>query len=229
MTDLVLSSGFLAFGRHLGVLRALEETEYPIDGLCGTSSGALIGGLWAAGHDTQTIAELVTTKRPYRWIRPHWAVWRGAFSMRAFLALLRAHLPPTFSALNRPFGVGVCGPDGAHHLLTEGPLPEAVAASCAVPYLFSSVPVAGIRYQDGGAVDRLGLTAWRAHRGTRNTVVHVVERSLGHLDEPDLADTIVVRTPRSGASFWSLGDVDTRIQEAAALARTALNQAQTSG
>ena len=46
--DLVLSSGFLAFARHAGFLRAVEQLELPVEGLCGTSSGALSGALWAA-------------------------------------------------------------------------------------------------------------------------------------------------------------------------------------
>jgi predicted acylesterase/phospholipase RssA len=220
--DLVLSSGFLAFARHLGVLRALEERGQTIDGICGTSSGALIGALWAAGHDTTRITELVTTKRPMAWLRPHWTIWRGAFSTRAFLGFLRDMLPPTFKALERPFGVGVCGADGSHCLLTSGSLPEAVAASCAVPYLFAPVTVDGVAYRDGGASDRLGVNAWRAHRGPRDTIVHLVERSLGSSKTTDCGDACVIRTPRSGASFWSLGPVEAQIQEAHQLAMSAL-------
>jgi len=221
--DLVLSSGFLAFARHLGVLRALEERELAIEGICGTSSGALIGALWAAGHDTKSIADLVTTKRPGAWLRPHWALWRGTFCMRAFVAMLREKLPASFEALNRPFGVGVRAPDGTHRLLTSGSLPEAVAASCAVPYLFASVDVDGVRYQDGGAVDRLGLTAWREYRGPHDMIIHLVERSLGSAGAFDMDEARVIETRRSGASFWSLGDVEKQIEEAQAAARAVLS------
>ena len=47
--DLVLSSGFLAFARHLGFLTAIEESELDVSGVCGTSSGALVGAMWACG------------------------------------------------------------------------------------------------------------------------------------------------------------------------------------
>ena len=47
--DLVLSSGFLAFARHVGVLRAVERSGQDVTGVCRTSSGALVGALWAAG------------------------------------------------------------------------------------------------------------------------------------------------------------------------------------
>jgi predicted acylesterase/phospholipase RssA len=38
--DLILSSGFLAFARHVGVLKVIEEKGIVVDGICGTSSGA---------------------------------------------------------------------------------------------------------------------------------------------------------------------------------------------
>jgi len=101
-------------------------------------------------------------------------------------------------------------------LLSEGLLPEAVAASCAVPYLFAPVAVDGVRYADGGAVDRLGLGPWRQLRGEREKLVHLVERSAGAetVLPPDVA---VVRTPRSGANFWSLGDFSGQVEEARSL------------
>ena len=46
---LVLSGGGAKGVAHLGVLRALEEAEIPIDYICGTSMGAIIGGLYASG------------------------------------------------------------------------------------------------------------------------------------------------------------------------------------
>ena len=43
--DLVLSSGFLAFARQAGFLEAVEQLGLAVDGVCGTSSGALAGAL----------------------------------------------------------------------------------------------------------------------------------------------------------------------------------------
>ncbi len=42
---------------HLGALKALEENEIPIDAIAGTSIGAIIGGMYAAGY---TVDEMVT-------------------------------------------------------------------------------------------------------------------------------------------------------------------------
>jgi NTE family protein len=45
----VLSGGGARGGAHVGVIRALEELRIPIDAVAGTSMGAVVGGLYAAG------------------------------------------------------------------------------------------------------------------------------------------------------------------------------------
>ena len=56
---LALSGGGARGAAHIGVLRVLEENNVPIDYIAGTSMGAIVGGLYAAGMDTDTIeAEL---------------------------------------------------------------------------------------------------------------------------------------------------------------------------
>ena len=63
--DLVLSSGFLAFARHVGVLRAVERSGNEVSGLCGTSSGALVGALWAAGVSADRVLEKIVAQQPF--------------------------------------------------------------------------------------------------------------------------------------------------------------------
>jgi NTE family protein len=55
---LVLSGGGARGLAHLGVLRALEENNIPIDYVCGTSIGAIIGGLYASGYTLDEIEEI---------------------------------------------------------------------------------------------------------------------------------------------------------------------------
>ena len=207
-TDLVLSSGFLAFARQTGVLSAVEDTGLQVGGVCGTSSGALAGALWCAGHSATTIAEKLSAQTPLSMLRPGLHIWRGLFGMGAVVEQLRAWLPPTFADLERPLGVGVMDAEGRSILLHQGSLPEAVAASCAIPWLFQPIDIGGVLYRDGGVVDRTGLSAWRAWRGKRPTVLHLVERTGGAVVEeasisPDLS---VIHTAKSGARFWNLGD-----------------------
>jgi NTE family protein len=50
---LVLSGGGAGGLAHIGVIKALEEAEIPIDYITGTSMGALVGGLYASGYSVE--------------------------------------------------------------------------------------------------------------------------------------------------------------------------------
>lgn len=56
---LVLSGGGARGIAHIGVLKVLEEMRIPIDCIAGTSMGAIVGGLYAAGTSPDDLAELV--------------------------------------------------------------------------------------------------------------------------------------------------------------------------
>ncbi len=58
---LVLSGGGARGLAHVGVLKVLEQHRVPIDAIAGTSMGAVIGGLYAAGMTTAEIEALVRT------------------------------------------------------------------------------------------------------------------------------------------------------------------------
>lgn len=55
----VLSGGGAAGFAHIGVLKALEDHGIPIDYIVGTSSGALVGGLYASGFSPREMEKLV--------------------------------------------------------------------------------------------------------------------------------------------------------------------------
>jgi len=58
---LVFSGGGVRGLAHIGVLKALEENNIPIDYITGTSSGALVGSLYAAGLSPMQIEKMVTS------------------------------------------------------------------------------------------------------------------------------------------------------------------------
>lgn len=212
--DLVLSSGFLAFARQCGFLAAVEDSGLGIDGVVGTSSGALAGGLWLSGMSASELARELSSRKPIALCSPHFALWRGLFTMDGVIEHLSQLLPARFEDLDRPFGVGVMTSSGDHRLVTSGPLVPAVAASMAIPRLFVPVPVDGEPCSDGAFVSRTAFEAWQAHRGGKRSLVHLVEATSGSDVEPDFGDSPVVRTPRSGARLWSLGDFDGQLEEA---------------
>lgn len=59
----VFSGGGATGFAHIGVLKALEENNIPIDFITGASAGALIGALYAAGYSPWQIEELVLNER----------------------------------------------------------------------------------------------------------------------------------------------------------------------
>ena len=58
---LALSGGGAVGLAHVGVLRALEELGVPVDCVTGTSMGAIIGGLYAAGYSPAELENIVQT------------------------------------------------------------------------------------------------------------------------------------------------------------------------
>ena len=64
---LVLSGGGAKGMAHIGVIRVLEENNIPIDYIAGTSIGAIVGGLYAAGYSPDEMEELFKSDDFYFW------------------------------------------------------------------------------------------------------------------------------------------------------------------
>ncbi len=60
---LVLSGGGAKAFSHIGVLKALEENNIPIDYVVGSSMGALVGAMYASGYTPNQIEVILTSKR----------------------------------------------------------------------------------------------------------------------------------------------------------------------
>ncbi|MCK4655216.1 MAG: patatin-like phospholipase family protein, partial [Candidatus Cloacimonetes bacterium] len=56
---LALSGGGARGLAHIGVLKVIDELEIPIDYIAGTSTGAIIGGLYAMGYSAAEIEDIV--------------------------------------------------------------------------------------------------------------------------------------------------------------------------
>ena len=64
---LVLSGGGAKGLTHIGIIRALEENNIPIDYITGTSMGAIIGSLYAMGYSPDDMEELLKSEDFKRW------------------------------------------------------------------------------------------------------------------------------------------------------------------
>ena len=65
---LVLSGGGAKGLAHIGVLKALEENEVPIDYVVGTSMGGIVAGCYAAGLSPGQIEEIALSDEFLRWV-----------------------------------------------------------------------------------------------------------------------------------------------------------------
>ncbi len=68
---LVLSGGGTRGYAHIGVLKALEENNIPVDYITGTSAGALVGSFYAAGYSPQQIENIVLSNEFREWATGH--------------------------------------------------------------------------------------------------------------------------------------------------------------
>ena len=65
---LVLAGGGAKGLYHIGVIKALEQNHIPIDYISGTSMGAIIGALYAAGYSPEEMIRIVTSGQVEQWV-----------------------------------------------------------------------------------------------------------------------------------------------------------------
>lgn len=218
-----MSSGFFSFFAHTGMLTALVERGLRPAHVGGSSAGALVAGAFAAGVAPAALADvLLGLDRKDFWDpAPGLGLLRG----RKFDELLRRVLPVTsFAACAQPVFISVFDIGRrATRVVTDGDLPTAIRASCAVPGMFHPVVVDGRACWDGGILDRPGLVGMPAGRTLFH---HIASRSpwrrrgstaLALPSRPALVSLVIDGLPRSGPFKLEAG----RAALAAARAATA--------
>jgi NTE family protein len=154
---LTLSSGFFGFFAHAGFVSVLEDVGVRPRRVSGSSAGALVGGLWAAGVDSVRLRdELARLRRDHFW-DPGWGfgLLRGAL----FRALLDDVLAvQRFEETTVPVRVSTFDVRSRKTVVQgAGLLSPAIQASCSVPGLFHPVWIDGRPLLDGGILDPCGL------------------------------------------------------------------------
>ena len=197
---LALSSGFFGFYAHAGLAEALEEAGLMPARLSGSSAGALVAGLWAAGMPAaQLTAELVALERGDFWDpRPGLGLLRGELFRRRLERLLPAG---SFDACRVPLSVSAFDIGARRTVVLEaGDLASALVASCAFPGLLQPVRRDGRLLSDGGIADRPGLAGLRAQPDGEATLYHCLasrspwrRRRSPVLAPPVRRDTITLR------------------------------------
>ena len=172
---LTMSSGFFGFFAHTGMLTALLDAGLVPSRITGSSAGALVGGLWAAGLEPPAAREALEglTREAFWDPAPGLGVLRG----KKFRGLLEGLLPrPGFRQTRVPMGISVYDFLARKTVvIDEGDLAPAIQASCAVPFMFHPVRIGRRLYVDGGVADRPGLAGMPA--GARVLYHHLASRS----------------------------------------------------
>jgi predicted acylesterase/phospholipase RssA len=155
---------------HLGALRALRELGIPVDLVCGTSIGSMIGGLVALGHDDESASELIrrwlVDRSPLDFRLPLLSLARG----RNFDQLTEAMFGDADAedAWSRYFCVSCSVTRATAVVHRTGPLRNVVRASCALPGVLPPVEINGELLVDGVFLNN--LPAEEAQREAGRTI-----------------------------------------------------------
>lgn len=165
---ITLSGGGALGYAHIGVLQALEEHGIHPDCISGSSMGAIIGTLYAAGYSPKEMLAIVQKDKLYRinkLLTLQSAFTTTGMSSHKSLHRILLQLIPhnSFDSLPRRLTVCVTNLDsGESEYISSGDsLAEYVVASASIPGIFETRTVGGHTYVDGGVLDNLPVRALR--------------------------------------------------------------------
>jgi predicted acylesterase/phospholipase RssA len=188
---LAFGSSFMGFAAHFGFLCELLKAGHQPVAIAGSSSGAIVAGLYAAGLDLAQMEEAFMRRNPRgyfcEWRLPFRAVgmllgWRGVpailegKNLRRLLVELvgerriedctrvRLHLAVTNLCTHQV------------ELRDHGPLVDTILASCAQPGMIAPRRVEGQLLWDGGLSNSVPIEMWIDDP----TITHIVAHSLLH-------------------------------------------------
>ena len=157
-----LGGGFARGVAHIGVLRALEAAEIPIDCVTGTSVGALIASAYASGTSLEDMAHQASKTRFRDFGR--WTLSRLGMASNEPLEdfLHRFTTVTNFDQLKMPLAIVATDlMSGKTVHFKEGEIGPALRASCAYPGLFLPVMIKDHFLVDGFLTEQVPTVAAR--------------------------------------------------------------------
>lgn len=180
---------------HIGVLKVLTENKIPIDYIAGTSAGAIVAAMFAAGISVRDIEKELLD---WDWLKLMNFSYnmKGLFStdkmgkrMRKFMPIMvfgKTKIPLKIVATDflsaRPYIFGE----------SEEDIITAVCASSSVPVLFSPVPYKNGLMVDGGLVNNIPISVVRDMGADKVLGVNVIPTVMDN--KPRTLIDIVTRT-----------------------------------
>jgi NTE family protein len=161
---LALGGGSARGWSHIGVIRVLEQAGIKPDIVCGTSIGALVGAVYAAGElerfEQWVLGLKISDVVSYMDVSLSSGLLKGERIMEFFR---RDYVDRAIEDLSIPFAaVATSLKTGAEVWLRDGSTLEAVRASIALPGLFEPSLKDGATLVDGGLVNPLPVSLARA-------------------------------------------------------------------
>lgn len=188
----VLGGGGLLGAHEVGMLQGLADRDIRPDVIIGTSIGAVNGAFYAADPSPAGAERLATL-----WYELAPAEMNALTALRGLttLARSRTHLQAygevrqrladilpvqRLEELSLPFQcVAASIERAAEHWFTDGPLPDVLLASCAVPGILPPVRIGEEHYIDGGIVNSIPVS-----RAVRLGARRIYVLQVGRLEQP---------------------------------------------
>lgn len=147
---LVLGGGATRGLAHIGAIKAFEENGINFDYVAGTSVGALIGAVYAAGMKYQEIEDFAKTIKT-RDIKSNIVPFMPSKTDGIKSLIHKTVGDVTIESLNKKLCVVAVDIKSSKEIhFTKGNLSDIVSASCAVPGFFSPVQIDDYLLYDGG-------------------------------------------------------------------------------
>ena len=211
---LVLSGGGALGLAHLGVIKVLERNRLKPRLIAGTSMGAVIGALWATGHSSAEIEQIVldfnisdylegiTYKLPFRNQVTKFLQAEEAFSniltrrginnglkIRGYLNSL--YEDKTFQETDIPFYCNAVDLiSGNEMIINDGPLADGVYASMAYPGFFEPMDRAEELLCDGSVLNNYPV--WIARQFSCRRVIGVDVGSYSRMPSSHLNNGLAI-------------------------------------
>jgi NTE family protein len=173
---LILSSGGARGFAHIGAIKVLKQHGYNITSVAGTSMGALVGAIYAAGQ-LEEFEEWVRTLDVMEVLKltDISLSSKGFVKGKKIMEKLKEIVPErSIEELHIPYcAVATNFIKGEEKVFKEGNLFNAIRASISIPTVFQPWQIDGDYFVDGGLVNPIPINRVQREKGDLLVVVNV--------------------------------------------------------